>query len=363
MLTSMKVRLATSEDKHLPAFDYTKLTAINTCPRWGLIRYDQHKKMPGEARAMPLEAGAAAHEAYSAIRMFQALTPHPDGELMHHVILSHMVRLLGEERTLKLYELYNSNEDERQRVNAMAIYALNTSGFYDDPSDKRRTMSNLEQSLIAYVDRLDLKRDIPIITDKLIGIEVPFDLVITLWSDDRDGLTQHADGSSYSFRYIGRMDGLMRDTTTNRPLVHENKTASRLDQAWHDSFVMSHQVTGYCVAATEILGEPVTDCTVLGMMTPLPKTYDLGGIAHNAVSRDEGRVAEWAKWLYSTIQIWAQYKDDPLNAPEYTHSCNRYFRSCSFIPLCAMTGEDRKQSYDEMVHDEWTPLDKESAVG
>lgn len=352
MLQSMKLRLSSKEDMHLPAFDYTKLTAINVCPRWGLIRYDQHKRMPGEGRAMPLEAGSAAHQAYSAVRMYQALKCADDG-YSAKLITDHMDTLLGEERVSELMKLFGAQEDARQTVNSMAIYALNTSGFYDDPSDKRRTMSNLEQSLVAYVDRQELDREVPIITDTLIGIEVPFDLVVEMTDDE---------GEVYIFRYIGRMDGLMRDTKTGKPCVHENKTASRLDQSWHDSFVMSHQVTGYCVAASEILGEPVTDCIVLGMMTPLPKTYDLGGIARNPVERDSGRIREWANWLFSTIQVWSKYKDDPLNAPEYTHSCNRYFRSCSFLPLCAVTGEDRIQSYNEMVVDEWTPLDKETAA-
>src|ERR1044072_1768379 len=70
------IRLTTEEEKadpSIPAFDYTKLTALNTCPRWGLIRYDQHKKMPGNSREMSLELGSAAHQAFAAIRWFELL--------------------------------------------------------------------------------------------------------------------------------------------------------------------------------------------------------------------------------------------------------------------------------------------------
>src|SRR5689334_14562472 len=70
------IRLTTEEEKDVPSiptFDYTKLTALNMCPRWGLIRYDQHKRMPGCSRSMSLEAGSAAHQAFAAIRWFELL--------------------------------------------------------------------------------------------------------------------------------------------------------------------------------------------------------------------------------------------------------------------------------------------------
>jgi len=96
------------------------------------------------------------------------------------------------------------------------------------------------------------------------------------------------------------------------------------------------------------------------MMIPLPKTYDQGGIVNMHVERDHYRVAEWLKWFYNTVQVWKQWKDDAVNAPEYTHSCNRYFRSCPFIPLCAMAApEERKLSLEQMVYDRWNPLTEE----
>src|SRR5689334_10572928 len=70
------IRLTTEEEKQdqsIPTFDYTKLTALCQCPRWGLIRYDQHKRMPGCSRSMSLEAGSAAHQAFAAIRWFELL--------------------------------------------------------------------------------------------------------------------------------------------------------------------------------------------------------------------------------------------------------------------------------------------------
>lgn len=345
------IRPTTDEEKQdpsIPAFDYTKLTALNMCPRWGLIRYDQHKRMPTNGRSTALEMGGAAHQAYAAIRFFELMESGEFADSKYHsLIYQHGLKQFGEERFHYIMNLWGSGEDTRRRVNAIALYILNTSGYYDDPNDRRRTLSNLETSMLAYIDRLELGTRIPVVRDGLVGIEVPFDLLITFTSPWVD---------RFKMRYIGRMDGLVK--TRYGYEVEENKTASRLDKSWMDSFLISHQVTGYCVAASILLGEPVSECVVRGMMVPLPKNYDLGGIAHVSVSRDDDRIREWYRWIWTTVSnLYLPYRDDPLFAPEFSHSCNRFYQSCAFIPLCSMASrEDRLLTFSQMVHDEWSPL-------
>jgi hypothetical protein len=53
-----------------------------------------------------------------------------------------------------------------------------------------------------------------------------------------------------------------------------------------------------------------------------------------------------------------EYADDPINAPKYTHSCNRYFKPCSFIAFCDNSEEEQRLILSEMVTDEWSPLSK-----
>lgn len=361
--------ITTEEDKNnplIPAFDYTKLTALNTCPRWGLIRYDQHKRMPGDGRSLALEMGSAAHDGFAAIRLFEL---HEYGRAVYGRKLTQKridetgIRLFGEVRYAKIRDLMSSSEDARRRVIAVAFHAVNTSGFYDDPSDKRRTLSNLEDSLVGYIERLELGRRVPLVTREIVGIEVPFDITLDYGPSN---LPQVLDGKPKAervkIRYIGRTDGIMVDLQNDHRIEpEENKTASRLNEAWMDSFVTSHQVTGYCIALTTILKGDINksvSAMVRGMMVPLPKTYDLGGIANVPVDRDSNRYREWFSWVWHTYTTqYLPYKDDPLFAPEYTHSCNRYFKSCSFIPLCAMADpEERKLSFSQMVTDEWSPL-------
>ena len=38
-------RLATEQDIDLETYDHTKLSAINTCPTFGILRYQMHRTM------------------------------------------------------------------------------------------------------------------------------------------------------------------------------------------------------------------------------------------------------------------------------------------------------------------------------
>ena len=68
-------------------------------------------------------------------------------------------------------------------------------------------------------------------------------------------------------------------------------------------------------------------------------------------------IEKWANWLVTTVDMEQQWRDQVINAPMYTHSCNRYFRSCAFLPFCASDSvEEKEQIIGEMVDDEWSPL-------
>jgi hypothetical protein len=180
----LSVSLTTEKDKHLPAFDYTKLTALNTCPRWGLIRYDQHKRMPGSGRNLPIEIGSTAHKGFAAIRLMELMEAgHGENDLVHQKGLKEF----GEERWLKLVAIYSGGDNFRDRVQAGALYIINTAGFTDDPGNRRKTLSNLEASMIAYIQRSEFGKRIPYIDDKMVGVEVPFDLTLTFkaWPTSR----------------------------------------------------------------------------------------------------------------------------------------------------------------------------------
>jgi len=133
-------------------------------------------------------------------------------------------------------------------------------------------------------------------------------------------------------------------------VIGENKTASRLDEAWRQSFEMSSQITGYALAGTVFTQEPITKGVVWGVQIPLPKSYDYGGLVVEHVTRESFKTERWFDWFLYTVQQYEAYQNNPHDAPKFTHSCNRYFRPCHMIPFCASDDEEQKQALSEMVH-------------
>ena len=57
-------------------YDFTKLTAINTCPTFGVLRYALHRTevpMTASGRNLAIEAGKACHDFFAAVRMWTLL--------------------------------------------------------------------------------------------------------------------------------------------------------------------------------------------------------------------------------------------------------------------------------------------------
>lgn len=351
-MVQAEFRLATVADLALETYDHTKLSAVNTCPTWGIVRYQMHKRMPSEGRAMALEAGTAMHQVFAFVRLVTLMNQLDDmakpPDFTRMVWDHHGARLFGTQRLGEIHEQIKGAEDVIDVCKRGAIAVLDTSGFYDDPRDKRRTLSNMEECAYAYINRWRWDHPVWIrdLSDPLsdVGIEIPFDLVV-----DITGLHQ------LCFRLTGRIDGIHRDAL-GRLTIHDNKTASRLGDAWSMAQQTNHQYTGYAVAASVFTGQPVQNCDVLGLAIPLPRTYDFGGFTREPMMRHQYHIDRWVHWLIHTVNLTREYTNNPIEAPKYSHSCNRYFRPCPLIPFCYADDDEQRQILDEMVIEEWSPL-------
>jgi hypothetical protein len=262
----------------------------------------------------------------------------------------HGKRLFGQERMEYINTTLEGASDIVDIAKSGSLAVLETSGYYDDPRDKRRTLSNMEECLYAYVNRWNWlhrvwQRD-PDDPTSDVGIEIPFDVVVDITSPER-----------LCFRLTGRIDGIHYNTR-DELTIHDNKTASRLSDAWSQAFLLSHQITGYCIAASTFIQAPVHKAEILGLAIPLPRTYDYGGYVREVVSRHDFHYNRWLAWLIHTVRLAEQYTNNPFDAPKYTHSCSRYFRPCSFIPFCDADDEEQHRIVNDMALDEWSPLDK-----
>lgn len=348
-MEGVEFTIATEEDTaDIFALDYTKLNAVSTCPTWGIVRYIRSLAFNSSNRVMALDAGSAAHEAYAACRLWQL--GRVDGHMDH--MEHHGRRLFGADRWQSMRLAAVPAEDERTQMLNFCLDALYTSGFYDDPADNRRTIANIEEALIAYLDRWDITRPVYVYDVQnpasFVGIEIPINVKVVFRSKA---------GPEYAFRLTGRADGLHWHRGP-RLCIHDNKTASRLNDAWAQQWHMSHQMTGYCIGVSTLLGEDVSMVQVMGMSIPMPRSYDYGGLINETVFRRPDQYVAWMDWALFVLQIIRQFNTDELiyDAPQFTHSCSRYFRPCPFIPYCASPRDEKPEIMAEMVHSEWDVL-------
>lgn len=361
------LRISTEEDKAtLPWLDYSALTALNTCPRWGLIHSVYGKRFMSNDRAMPLEAGKAMHDMFAAVRMFELMEHQAtgtDGPRIPDFIDAHGRKLfksqMYQDRWDEALQIFDQQDDFDTRRMRFGLHMLETSGFHDNPDDRRRTQTNLETAAITYIDRYPKLRYIPV-TDAatgFVGVEVGFDIVLP---------------TNPRIRFVGKVDGLCHDMMNNADKrVQENKTGARIDRVWADAFVIGHQVTGYCVSMSVLLNELVKDAVIWGTQIPIPKSSAYGdGHARQPVDRNERQMREWLEWVQATLDMVRPYLPElfqftrgeqgvlhPTTSPMFTHSCNRYFRSCSLIPLCVEEPDMRKHIFEnEMTLERWDPL-------
>jgi len=377
-IKSVSFRLATPADAHLDTYDNTKLTAYATCPTWGVTRYAMHKTMSGEGRVLPLEMGGAMHEFFAWVRLITLARQQPTQEMADAVLHHHGDRLFTRGRlelitdsSIVLPE-HNSVDDWLAHT---SLNVLESSGYYDDPRDKRRTLSNMQEAALVYIQKWDRHHRVWMRDEQDptsdVGIEIAFDLVVDIEFDDGDviidyetsmalgKLVAHA-ASTMQFRYTGKIDGIhWHRQYSDKLYLGENKTASRLNDAWIMSFILASQVTGYCVAASVFTGETVRNAFIHGLSIPLPKSYDYGGIITEPVSRKDYHIKKWVEWMVGIVEGYRRYHNNPFDAPQYSHSCNRYFRACSMVPFCDSEREEQVQMLAGMRVDEWSPLHKE----
>jgi hypothetical protein len=326
-------------------YDYTKLTATNTCPTWGVLRYGLHRTeipLSMGGRNLAVECGSACHDFFAALRWWS---------LRERAVAapSWLIQHFGEERAGSMLTV-PQDSDRVNNAQLFALDALHTSGYYDDPSDRRRTMANMEASCLVYADRY-FQSDLPVFFDASItmpGIEVPFVLEVERW---RDG-----DYNADRRYYCGRIDGIHTMGQEGEFIVAENKTAARLSDVWRMAFAISHQVTGYCIAASALLGADVSNAIVMGVQIPLPRDV-FDGVSFELVTRTESDKLRWCEWFFHSVDQHERYIPKPLDAPRYSHSCNRYFSACQFIPYCALERSEQDRAILDMRIDEWSPLD------
>lgn len=332
---------STGQDTNI--FDYTKLSAINTCPTWGIARYGKHLSLGGSGRSTALDAGTACHKYFHALRLWHIYY----NQKNHEAYLRAGSRLFGKEYCLNALRIAQDSDTLTNAINFCTPF-LHDSGFYDDPNDRRRTLANLEATCIAYTERRLRNFSDIYINGNTVGIEIPFAIEI-----------KSKDSTWY---FVGKIDGL-HTSSEGRPIVEENKTVSLGwgGDSWRMKWNVEHQPTGYMVAGALLVGMELDDLqgTIIGSQIPTPKNVFEATIVES-VRRTHDDIIRWLEWQRHTIEIYNKYSGDLISAPRYTTACSRFNKACSMIPFCAATiHEQGFMLEDDFTFDPWIPLQDE----
>lgn len=328
----------------MPYLTSSMVEAIVTCPRWGIIHNVQHKRFVTGYRQMALEAGSLMHDVFAAFNLFhlgmeQGLSDHAD---------FHGERLFpqGRYKAINMAEAvrrYDSNP--LSAFEYLVFNVIGTSDYYDDPNDKNRTVAKLENVglQLAHHYLTTLAQYSIHVTDRndptaSIGVEKSLDVVFTV---------RLSNGQEVQFRFIGLADVLYHNSATNVVALGEYKTTSGMNDAWREAFRTRHQLSAYYGALHGYFENVKNDIIITGSAVPVRTTS-----APNMTFAEERTDLHVRSFLTTALfakSIVTQYPGiEAVNAPMFTHSCNRYFRPCSQLDLCTAEDEDRGIIWEQM---------------
>lgn len=355
--TQYIVRPTTDEEfrDRMPYLTSSLAEAVNTCPRWGIIHSVHGKRFVSGYRQMALEAGSLMHDVFAVLNLLQVGLHQGYQDHMHvnGQLLFPNDRWDNIWRELSIKDKSPSLEN----INSLelAIFAcIATSEFFDDPNDRNRTVSNLENCALELLQYYLLNLiDFPIyISDPKnpeapIGIEMSLDAVFEIEAPLLDEFGVDRGPILKLIRAIGLADVLYQNPDTKAITLGEYKTASQMNDAWRMAFDTRHQITLYNALLQAYFGKQENFNTIL-VGSAIPVRATSVPVQHFQVDRDQGNIDELLNTYAFTQFIIDEYYDQPLQAPMFTHSCNRYFRPCSLLDLCTADKNDQYVMFDTM---------------
>lgn len=309
--------------------DHSVANSLHTCPKFAMLRYINGMVMEGTGRAMSLEAGSAMHRAFAAHRLWWIYRQSHD---QTGLITDQMgERIFGDGTDEGMWpDLWSKINGP---VEQFCLHALYTSGFYDDDKDKVRTLSNLEESLLYYLQQIDL--------DECETLDVEVSLPFGIEWDTGERLI-----------YLGRADALERVGDQIRIADYKTSTSASA-RGWEHQWHTSHQLTGYMIGASMMLGEPVRRGRVLGLTPKLPAKPMGNNFRDIPTSRNDMQIEAFFQWVLDAWRKVLRFRDQPFQATMYTNSCFNFFTPCMFIPVC--TADETPISWDGFEHQPWHP--------
>lgn len=351
--------------------DFSILNSINTCPFYGIVRHIHNKTFSVNERNMALECGDLCHKCFA---VYRALSIYDRGiveknSIIFEIGLREIKKVFSEVLSDTTIEIMNECVDDcfkkaeefttkLAKYTVFSDFIIDNSAYYDDPNDKKRTIANIKDSLTYYLSNfLNIVEEEPVwiedVTDSnsKVGIECEFNTNVKI------KFIYNGEEHEQEIHFIGKVDGIHVRNSDGSIIIHENKTASRLDDSWLGQWYKSHQITGYCLIGNYITKQPCIQARILGMQIPAPKSSGYA-FRMERVDREQYNFIDWARWILTNYQTIEEYKDIPQHAPMNTHACCKYYKQCAFVPVCCSSPDERVRIIEEdMITDEWNPLE------
>lgn len=196
------------------------------------------------------------------------------------------------------------------------------------------------------------------------------------WPLGEDGLTPVSGGIEWSFSvllpiahpetgkplvYVGRVDMVATDAQGRIYCVDE-KTASRLGEAWDMKWDMDTQMTGYIWAQQELIdrhkyGE---DVEVQALVRGISILKDGFGHVEIPIVRSQWFIEQWYNQLLRDVRkmVWA-YERGVWDMAMHENACVQYMRRCDYMPLCCSPNAEQIAG-DRNVYkiEVWNPTER-----
>lgn len=163
---------------------------------------------------------------------------------------------------------------------------------------------------------------------------------------------------SPSYYYVGYIDAVLRNRSTNQYSVFECKSTGLQLLDLDPVYKNSDQALGYSIVLDKIAGADQTDYSLLYFIARLQKNYQVEVLPKYYSKNLQDRL-RWFLSLALDVERWKLCEQ--LNVyPLRGQSCLKYNRPCKYFNECHMTALDRlaERKEDDIVYDFVYSLDE-----
>jgi len=294
-------------------YDASRIDLLLTCPRRYYYRHELHLvPADGGSNNDALTFGSAIH---SALEMHYKGTGWDMVDCPHRNPIDDECPFCREGRTRALFAKFlqcfpsNLETERRMQVTGLRLLAKYLEHYREEPFK----VHEVEQSVIFPID---------------------------------------------NFYFVGRIDLLVTWPDWH---ITDHKTAGQVSDNYHRGFRIHTQLTGYMLAASDAVKEPVTKAIVNTLVVPRgakPVEPDKHFV-RRITTRNQADFDEWYITIRAAVAEIRTYKQNGA-WPQRPSGCFNYNRQCEYWDLCTVARSARQGIIEAQFKVEpWDPTNKE----